>query len=91
MEEIMEIEKKFVFNRFMDRFMEIEKRYNRYEEKLEKREAEGDTEKVKKLEHRMEEMIAEQKGMIEVLEMLGYTIIYQNGIPVIVEDNYYRG
>lgn len=58
---------------------------DRLYDKHEKAEQDGDTKKAAYLDHRMDINLARMEGMVDVLEMLGYTIMWQNLKPVIVK------
>ena len=65
---------------------------DRCEERQDKAEAEGDLEKVKRLDHKIDKILAEMDGMRTVLNCLGYTAridlvddVYKS---IILDDRY---
>ena len=55
------------------RLDDLMRRCDRCEERQDKAEAEGDLEKVKRLDHKIDKILAEMDGMRTVLNCLGYT------------------
>lgn len=80
----MYIDKRFFAN-FMAKYEELDERFDRTEDRLDKAQAEGNEKKAEKLDRRLADIVNKMDGMTDVLMMLGYEVRYQNGKPVIVE------
>lgn len=73
------------FDLFLEKYNILEKAADKKWDRMEKYEAEGDMTRAQRASARMDELNAQQKGMEDVLEMIGYTLIRQNGEYKIVE------
>lgn len=73
------------FEQFSEKMNALEKASDKWWDKMEKYESEGDDIRAKRAAARMDEIHAKQDGMETVLEMLGYTVICQDGEFKIVE------
>ena len=73
------------FQQFIEKMNILEKASDKQWDKMEKYEAEGDDARAHRASARMDEIHAKQEGMETVLEMLGYTVIRQNGELKVVE------
>ena len=72
------------FAEFLEMYNDLEKRDDRLWDKMDKAEANGDTEKFQKLDRLSDKICARMGGMQDVLWMLGYCVKYQSGEFVIV-------
>ena len=73
------------FDLFIEKMNALEKASDKQWDRMEKYEAEGDDARARRAAARMDEIHAKQEGMETVLEMLGYTVIRQNGELKVVE------
>ena len=71
-------------NRWLQKYEELGRQSDRLEDKMERREAEGNMEKVKRLEHLNNEVITEMRGMRTALNIFGYDVKYSNDHYVII-------
>ena len=69
---------------FAELYGTLDKKDDHLYEKHEKAEQAGDTKRAAKIDRRMDINLARMQGMVDVLEMLGYTVIWQELKPVIV-------
>ena len=72
------------FADFLERYEVLSQKDDRLYEKYMKAESEGDTEKMKRLDRKMDMTCAKIDGLHEVLWMLGYTVKWQSDKFVIV-------
>lgn len=75
---------KEMLDKWLEAFNDLEKRYNRFLDKMSRHEREGKMELAKKNEARMDMIAEKQKGMIDALEIFGYAVQYQDGKYVVV-------
>lgn len=70
--------------RIINQFAYLNKRYDRIEERMEKAEAEGDAEKAKRLDGKLDQLLKEMDGIQFVLKTLGYCVSCNS-----TDDSYY--
>lgn len=75
-----------MLNEWLAKYNSLEKLSDHYWDKMLANEEKGDADKVKRYAERMRETDAESRGMVEALSSFGYTIVRQNGEPVIVAN-----
>lgn len=75
-----------MLNEWLVKYNSLEKLSDHYWDKMQANEEKGDADKVKRYAERMNETDAERRGMVEALSIFGYTIVWQNGKPVIVTN-----
>lgn len=80
----MTINKEKFFENFLERYNELARKDDKAFDKYTKAEEEGNTEKMRKLDRRMDIYCSKMDGMCEVLHMIGYTVQWQVDKFVIV-------
>ena len=74
-----------MLDKWLERYNELDRAYDRAEDKYERHEKEGRPDAAARDERRMDVIYAKMLGMVEALQCFGYTIRYQDGKNVVVE------
>lgn len=75
---------KKMIDKWLESYNKLDRKYDSLREKAEKYEKNGDAERAKTFNERMDYIIGYQDGMIEALNIFGYFLQYQDGENVVV-------
>ena len=68
---------RMLLDKWLAQYNALEKECDRYWDKLEKHEQEGNARKAKRAEAHMDDLESQRKGMLMALEIFGYTVVAQ--------------
>lgn len=74
--------------KWLEAYNELEKQYDKEWDKLNKSERDGNEDRAKKHRERMDLLEARQQGMVDVLNILGYTLTRANSNEGFYAGNY---
>lgn len=74
-----------MLDKFLEEYNRLDKKYDRFWDKRDEAEKNGDTEKAKARDKKMDEIAERMDGMLEALMIFGYTVRNYNGENYIVE------
>ncbi len=80
------IVEKSMLQDWLNRYNELDRLYDYEENKLERHESEGNTERANRNAQRMNMIHAEMRGLVTALSIFGYTVVWQDGKAVVVEN-----